>query len=223
MEKIKILFKIILSLPKTIYFNFRVFDLKTAIKLPILIANNVKILEIHKNSILIARNKIKPFMIIIGLSGSNAINSTKGKVKLSKSSKIVFEGIARFAEGIVLYSNGGTAVFGDNFVSNKNCFIAFDLKITFGADVLLGWNVNIRDSDGHTIVSDGMRNKNVKEVKIGNHVWICANVDILKGSDIGNNNVIGYRSLVSGLKTSDNNLVVGFPAVVKKNEITWEK
>ena len=42
---------VLLSLPKTIYFNFKSFDMKTAIKLPVIVGYNVKILETHKNII----------------------------------------------------------------------------------------------------------------------------------------------------------------------------
>ena len=51
--------KKILSLPKSLYFNLKVFPLKTAIKLPILISYDTKIINIHKGSIII-NSSIKP-------------------------------------------------------------------------------------------------------------------------------------------------------------------
>lgn len=43
--------KLLAGLPKTIYFNFRCFDLKTAVKLPVLLSHDVKLGKLHKGVI----------------------------------------------------------------------------------------------------------------------------------------------------------------------------
>lgn len=225
MFKLEIIIKILFSIPKTIFFNFRIFDFFTACKLPIFISNNVSIKGIYYGCISIKCKEIKPFMIKIGIAGSNAIHSQKGLIYLNKKNKgtLKFNGKARFAEGVRIYNNEGTIQFGDNFIANKNCFFSSDEKIEFGNDVLIGWNVNIRDSDGHTIIYENSDKVSILPVIIGNHVWICAEVDILKGTEIGNNCVIAYRSCISNLKTSSNQLVGGYPAKVIKDNINWKK
>ena len=45
--------KKILSIPKTIYFNFKVFPIKYAVHFPFWIAYNTKIKEVHKGSIIL--------------------------------------------------------------------------------------------------------------------------------------------------------------------------
>ena len=92
----------------------------------------------------------------------------------------------------------------------------------FGKDVLLGWNINIRDSDGHKIIETSNK-KIINNINIGNHVWICSNVDILKGTQIGDNCIIGYRSLVCGLKCEDGKLIAGVPAKIIKNDVNLIK
>lgn len=225
MKKVKLIIKIIMSIPKTIYFNLRVFDLKTAIRFPIFISNNIKLQEIYKGCIKIDSKKINTFMIKIGIAGSDAIESQRGLIFLNKKikGKIIFHGEAKFSEGIKLYNNSGVTEFGDNFIANKNCFIASDKKIVFGQNVLIGWNVNIRDSDGHKIVQMEKGKENYEEVNIGNHVWICSYVDILKGNSIGNDCVIAYRSCLTGITAENNKLIGGYPAKVVKDNINWEK
>lgn len=67
---------IILSLPKTIIFNFRVLSFNQAIKLPIYIYNNMVIDEVHKGIIQINDN-IKTFMVKLGDNGSKGVCTIK--------------------------------------------------------------------------------------------------------------------------------------------------
>lgn len=43
----------ILSIPKSVYINLKVFDFKTAIKLPILVSYNTKLIGIKKDTMVI--------------------------------------------------------------------------------------------------------------------------------------------------------------------------
>ena len=224
MNKIMMILRVLLSIPKTIYFNFVVFDFKTAILLPIYVDNSISSKGIYKNAITIDCSYKKTFMIKFGIGGSKAIRGKRGIIYVNhkQKGKIIFLGKAKFGTGIVLYNNSGTTIFDDNFSSNKNCFISCDYNVKFGKDVLLGWNINIRDSDGHKIIETSNK-KIINNINIGNHVWICSNVDILKGTQIGDNCIIGYRSLVCGLKCEDGKLIAGVPAKIIKNDVNWIK
>lgn len=87
----------------------------------------------------------------------------------------------------------------------------------------MGWNITIRDSDGHKIIENNSYKDENGKIILGNHVWICSEVKILKNTFIGDNSVIGYNSCVVGLKSPCNSLCVGYPAKVIKNNINWEK
>ena len=221
MNKIRLGFKFLISFPKTILFNFRVFPLKIAYKLPVAIAYNVKIKQIYRNCVIIKDTNISLFMIKIGFFGSEAICEQKSIFFMNKkgNGKVIFKGKAKFSSGVTLFNNTGTIIFGENFSANKNCFISCDNKIVFGNDCLLGWNINIRDSDGHKIYPIKNEEKNIR---IGNHVWICSNVDILKNNIIGDNCIIGYNSCLTGISSGDNKLICGYPAKVIKDNVNWE-
>lgn len=222
MKKIKLILQFMLSLPKTLYFNFKVFPIKIARKLPIAISYNVQIKEIYKNCIKIESNEITCFMIKIGFGGTEAIRENRGIIYLNKERKghLIFKGNAKFSAGVTLYNNTGVTYFGNNFISNKNLFISCDTKIVFGENCLLGWNINIRDSDGHKILP---LKESSKEIRVGNHVLICANVNILKGNVIGYDCVIAYISCVTGIECDSNKLIGGYPAKILKSGINWEK
>lgn len=82
---------------------------------------------------------------------------------------------------------------------NNGCIITCREKIEIGDHVLFGPNVMIFDHD-HDFRSDDFENKfRCAPITIGNHVWIGANVTILKGSVIKDGAVIGANSVVGGI------------------------
>jgi acetyltransferase-like isoleucine patch superfamily enzyme len=127
------------------------------------------------------------------------------------------------SKGSSIRVSGGRLTIGNNFYMNKNCFISCSEKISIGENVLLGWNVNIRDSDGHEIIYNGESKKSIKPVIIGNHVWIASFSDILKGVFLPNDSVIGYRSCVTKGFGESHCLIVGCPAKVVRKNIDWNK
>lgn len=68
------LFKeLILSIPKTIYFNFHYFPIKTAIVFPVIISRKIKLKSLDGEIIL--PNYISTGIIKIGFSGSYALGT----------------------------------------------------------------------------------------------------------------------------------------------------
>lgn len=90
--------------------------------------------------------------------------------------------------------NGGNLKIGDNCFFNDGCSINCQDEIDVGNNVICGQNVMIFDHD-HDYKND-MNNFIKKKVKIGNNVWIGANVTILKGVTIGDNAVIAAGTVV---------------------------
>jgi acetyltransferase-like isoleucine patch superfamily enzyme len=219
--------KYLISLPKTIIFNLKVFPLKEALKLPVLVAYNVKVSNVYKNCITI-NSKISRFMIKINFNdGSEGVNSSykkSGYFDIEKSGRITFNGEANFSSGISIRVDNGNLVFGSNFSCNKNCFISCNKGVTFGDNVLLGWSVNVRDSDGHTVfnLNDTKFETNTSEpVSIGNHVWIAANVNILKGVEIPDDCIVGYNSCVTKKFADKNCIIAGYPAKIVRSNVSW--
>jgi acetyltransferase-like isoleucine patch superfamily enzyme len=91
-------------------------------------------------------------------------------------------------------------------------------QITIGKGVAISENVNIWDSDMHTI--NGAKGNMTQPVFIGDHVWIGTNVTILKGVTIGHGAVIAAGSVVNK-DIPANSLAAGVPAKVIKENIGW--
>lgn len=92
---------------------------------------------------------------------------------------------------------------------NNYCSLNSLGSISIGDGTLFGENVRVYDHNH--VFRD--KNKPIKDqgfkigkVAIGKHCWICSNVTILKGTEIGDNCVIGAGVVVSGT-IPDNTIV----------------
>ena len=151
---IKNIINIILNLPKRLWINFAILPLNQAVCLPINIHRSVKLKNISRNSIVI-NSDVRKSMIKIGFPGPEGVaHSQKGCILMGDNSKIIFCGNAAISQGILMRLSG-TITFGRNFYSNCNLSLICANDISFGDDCILGWNVHIRDCDGHSLYQIG--------------------------------------------------------------------
>lgn len=218
------------SVIKTIKVNFEALPFLQAVKFPIIVSRNVKIDgRLAKNSIIV-NEKANTASILLGIGGSHNFSyfrTKKSYLKVSKCSRLVFDGTARIGQHFTINIKKGSIRFGNGFSSNNGCLFFCEEGIQFGENCMVGRDVEIRDSDGHTIIELGDKIKKEKEnkkpVKIGNHVWICSHVTILKGVNIGNDCVVAHSSVCTKTIIGDNKLIGGYPAKVIKENISWKK
>lgn len=87
---------------------------------------------------------------------------------------------------------------GDNFYTNHNCTILDGAKVELGDNVFIAPNC-VLSTAGHALDSE-QRSRGLEialPIKVGNNVWIGANVTVLPGVTIGDNTVIGAGSVVT--------------------------
>ncbi len=215
----------LILLPKNIYYNLKLFPFKIAKKMPLFLAKGVKIQGIKKGDICIDSCNITRFMISIGLENSNLEGVTykrKSVIHFAKKSKIIFRGKCFLGSGICIRLSNSSISFGSDFYCNSNVTIICSAGISFGDDVILGWNVNIRDCDGHVIVCNGIHINPNKPISIGNHVWIGQNASILKGAIVGDGSIVGMNSCVTKSFADSNVVLAGIPAKIVKTNIEWK-
>ena len=214
---------ILLSVPKTIFFNFRYLPFKQAIKLPIWLANNVRTYEMKGKIIL--PNKINFAMIRLGYHTIPIMDqySTHTILNLSKGAVLEFKGTAHIGMGSkISVAKNATLILGKNFaisaLSSINCY----KRIVFGKDVQLSWDCLVMDSDTHKIYDTNNKQINFdKEIIIEDKTWIGCNCTILKGTHILPNTVIGANSLLSNKTYPGNCILAGQPAQSKKEIQGW--
>ncbi|EOT48633.1 MULTISPECIES: sugar O-acetyltransferase [Enterococcus] len=112
--------------------------------------------------------------------------------------------------------NGKNIHVGKEFLMNYNGTILDVAKVEIGDYVMIGPNTLI--STVNHPLSPKMRRQNLATatpVKIGNDVWIGANVTILPGVTIGSNVVIAAGAVVTK-DVADNCVIGGVPAKLIK-------
>ena len=99
-----------------------------------------------------------------------------------------------------------------------------DMSIDIGSDCLFSWKIDIRCGDGHPIIDDasGRKINPARPIEIGDHVWLGADVQILKGVRIGTGSIVGTRSLVTR-DVPAHTLAAGAPARVLRTGVSWSR
>lgn len=208
-----------IALFKSLFFNLKHFGAK-GLKMPVLFAKRCRVRVKGE----IELEKFSGGAVKIGFGGSEGVVEHRySYFSVAPGAKIIFRGKAGISAGNSIRVDAGVLSLGRNFSTNKNCFIACSKGVSIGDDVTLGWDVHIRDNDGHTIIDGetGARSES-REVSIGNHVWLCAYTDVLKGSVVPDESVVAYRSLVTKAFDKPHSLIGGAPAKLLKENIRWE-
>lgn len=98
------------------------------------------------------------------------------------------------------------------------------LSLHIGVDCMMSHRVEIMCGDAHSLddAITGERLNPPRDIQIGNHVWLGAESAILKGASVGDNSIIGFRSVVTSQIPSCS-LAVGIPARVTRSGVTWTR
>lgn len=115
----------------------------------------------------------------------------------------------------------GAKLLIDSVATNIGLNIVCSDLIQIGDDVHIGRDVWIRDNNGgHTVIIKGYKDK--APVIIGDHVWICSNVNITKGVTIGEGAIISANSVVT-TNIPAHCIASGNPAQVVAENIIWRQ
>lgn len=98
-------------------------------------------------------------------------------------------------------------------------------SIDIGRDCMLSTDILIRTGDKHSILDaqTGQRLNPSRDVRIGDRVWIGRDVQVLKGTVLHPESVVGACSVVSRAFDEGNCVVAGVPARVVKQGIRWDR
>lgn len=93
----------------------------------------------------------------------------------------------------------GRLVLGERVIMNKYCVLSAHCSIEIGDNCLIGPGVKIFDNYHRFSKEHGAKQElSVAPIKIGKNCWLGSNAVILKGTNIGDNCVIGAGCVVKG-------------------------
>lgn len=98
-----------------------------------------------------------------------------------------------------------------------------EMTIDLGTDCMLAYGIEIRTGDSHPIVdaNSGERLNPARAVRLGNRVWLGAQVAILKGVTLGDDCVVGTGSVLTRSPGRDGVVLAGNPAKVVRDGVRW--
>lgn len=199
--------------PKNLYFNFKYFPFKIAIKRPVILYN-VKFKDM-KGKVIIDNPNIYTGMIRIGSPNRNFWCTNTTSTLDLRGGTLVFKGecLFRISAHIRIEKNGLIELGkGITFASASNLISYYHIQI--GDYTHLGWDVTIMDSDFHPVFDIiGQRYmKTCSPVVIGNNCWIGAKASILKGVKLPDHSIVTFNSVVNSKFKKENLIISGNPA-----------
>lgn len=171
----------------------------------------------------------KHSMIYIGDAdieiGANKLKGSKAETFLRLRSGALWtaDGGVQISYGSTIEILKGAKIKSGYFTMNSFSTIIAGKSITIGDDVMIARNVTIFDSDFHSFEYSQKKAEIAQEVIIGNHVWLAANVMILKGTKIGNCSIIAANTVL--MKDVDKAVLVGNERKISVlgNSVTWKR
>jgi acetyltransferase-like isoleucine patch superfamily enzyme len=123
-----------------------------------------------------------------------------------------------------IVSEGATITIGNHshFEGNIHLACIEGRTISIGERCLFSSEIVFRTSDSHSILDvNGNRINHAKDIYVGNHVWVGHRVTVLKGTEIGENSIIGTGAIVTNETYIKNSIIAGVPARVIRTDINW--
>jgi len=210
---------------KTIYFNFKMFSLKEAIKFPVFIGYHTKFISL-KGSIKI-ENPINIGMIRIGFGHVGIFDKRYVRTLIELNGKILFKGKALIIAGSkISVGEMGCLTLGNYFkLSPNSTIICFD-SVTLGDYVRCSWDSLIMDTDFHETSNTKTEEINTnysKPISLGDNTWVGVRCLLLKGTSVPANTIIGANSFLNKkYDIEENCLIAGNPAILKKRNVKRE-
>lgn len=131
----------------------------------------------------------------------------KVNIELGNNSKLNVKGTLQFTSFFYNY----TPI---NIILRDNATLQIDGD-------LIASGASIIDSIFHYLAYDGVPADLQADVVIGNRVWLCPDVAVLKGSVIGDGCIVGHKSVVTGKSFPECCFIAGAPAKVIKTNCDW--
>lgn len=186
------------SILKTIIFNFKYFQLKTAILFPVIIYDNVILRKIKGKIIL--QEKPKFGTIKIGVKTNRFLTSKDKLIWDMNGGVLIFSNWVALGQSLYMYiGEKGTVKVGKNTVisGGKNGKLIATNNIQIGNNCRIAADVEIIDTSFHYLINTCTNDRNEinGRIIVGDNCWIGSHSKIYKNTRIADFTTIGSNSV----------------------------
>lgn len=216
--------ELILSLPKSIYLNFRMLPFREAVSLPIFVRYNTILSNCSGRLLLLGGARFG--CVKFGFGHVGCFDKRYERSIWDVGGTLEIKGNAYIGTGSrIIVGGNGHLVLGNSFVNTAKITIICYRRIEFGDNVLISWESLIMDTDFHRVseLKKNTDSEREKDVIIGNHVWIGCRTTLLKGTHILDNSVVAAGTVVCKRIMESSVLLAGNPSEIKKRGVSWEQ
>ena len=223
MDKFEKIISFLIGIPKTIIFNFYYFEFATAIKFPVILASNVKLMKLAGN-VKLNIAKVRFGSVRIGFGDVGIIHYSNNRTTWNVSGTVIFNGKASFGYGCNINVSGLFDV-GSNFLATAKSSYVVKKEVCVGSDCIFSWDVLLMDSDLHSIRSEksGSIINQPRKIIIEDRVWVGCRVTILKGALIGAGNIVCAGAVITGSYKYRNSIISDKQKEAIKQDVVWER
>ena len=208
----------IMSLPKTLWINFRSLPIRHAVDLPIWVSWRTKFVSLRGKIIL--ETPVRFGMLRFGFGGAA---TTKHMPCVIENNGIIIAGEKSYFGGgcqICTISPKSVIKIGKECKFMGECHIVSAKEVIFGDKCMVSWNTQIMDTDMHSIKHLNEYCNPDSTIRIEDHVWICSRVAVMKGTTVKSGAILSCGSIIYG-KCDSNAVYTGLPLRKLKDNVEW--
>ena len=142
-------------------------------------------------------------------------------IRIRPGARFVVDGQVNLHRGSRIVVDAGELVIGNQTMVNGFSKILVATRVTIGSGCNIAWNVQILDTDFHSVHVDGQPQPHTAPITIGDHVWIGTSSLVLKGVTVGDGAVVAAGSVVTR-DVPASTLVAGVPAKPVRKVEHWQ-
>ena len=199
---------------KTLYFNFRVFPMRTALKMPVYLTSFTRFSSL-KGRILFDC-PVRHGLVRFGFAANDMFVPSCNVANLNIDGVVRFKGRGVFGGVSLNVGPRGALTIGDDFFITNQVKIVCHERMEIGDQARIAWESQLFDTNFHYIreVATGRYLKKTAPVVIGNNVWIGNRTTITKGTVIPDSCMVGSNSLCTKDYSAipKDSLIAGVPA-----------
>ena len=144
---------------------------------------------------------------------------------LTRNSKVFIGKNVSGSLSLTLHGKNNIVSVGEDTSICKANIVLISNELRIGKDCMISAEVIIF-GDGHSVLDYATKkviNLPKAPILIGDHCWLGMQTTFLKGAQIPNDCIVGFKSLVTKPFTTEHCVIAGNPAKIVKEGISWDR